>query len=197
MRKRTAWLAAATALAATTAIAACGSTSPTHSSSASASGGVSSNSNQAQIHNQSVAFSRCVRTHGVSNFPDPPTNGGYGLKSFAQQSNGRTMSINGVSVSAPAFRSAMVHCNRYLPEGPPATSAGLAYSRAAAVRYGRCMRSHRINIPDPTVQAGPGGHGIGVRVDIPTGMTQNSPAFVNADQYCEHASGFGSPPPGA
>lgn len=183
-------------LAAAILIAACGSTSPRRSGSASASRNAGSNSTQNQTHNESVAFSRCVRTNGVSNFPDPPAGGAYGLKSFAQQSNGETLSINGVSLNAPAFRSAMAKCHRYLPQNPAPTTVALEQQRAAAVRYGRCMRSHRIDIPDPHVQPGPGGQGIGVRVDIPAGMTQNSPAFVNADQQCMRASGFGSPPPG-
>jgi hypothetical protein len=105
------------------------------------------------------------------------------------------VSINGVSVNAPAFRSAVAKCHQYLPQAPAPTAAALEQSRAAAVRFGRCMRSRRINIPDPEVRPGPGGHGIGVRVDIPAGMTQNSPAFVSADQRCARTSGFGSAPP--
>jgi hypothetical protein len=175
-------------------VAACGSTSPNRSSHAVSnnSGSASSDSVQTRVHDQSVVFSRCVRTHGVSNFPDPPTNGGYGLKSFAQQSNGQTMSINGVSVNGPAFRSAMAKCDKYLPQHPAPTRANLEQQRVAAVRFGRCMRAHRIDIPDPKVASRPGG--IGVQVYIPSGMTQNSPAFVAADQECARTSGFGSPP---
>lgn len=87
-------------LAAAMVIAACGSTTPSHSDSTSASGNASSGSVSTQIHNESVSFSRCVRANGVPNFPDPPGNRAYGLKSFAQQSNGETLSINGVSVNA-------------------------------------------------------------------------------------------------
>lgn len=173
-------------------LAACGSSSPSSSSSSSPPGGSGSNLSQAQIaqiHNESLRFTRCVRANGVPNFPDPPANGGYGLKSFAQQSNGETMSINGVSVNAPAFRSAMAKCQQYMPQPPPPTGADLARARAWAVLYGRCMRSHGINIPDPQVGPGPGGHGIGRQIDIPSGMTQNSPAFVAADQTCERRAG--------
>jgi hypothetical protein len=62
-----------------------------------------------------------MRANGVPNFPDPPGNGAYGVKSFAQQSNGTTMSINGVSVNAPTFRAAMVECRQYLPQPPAPT----------------------------------------------------------------------------
>jgi hypothetical protein len=84
-------LAPVAVFAATTLVAARGSSSPSRSSTAGASGGPRSNATQTQIHSKSVAFSRCVRGNGVANFPDPPANGGYGLKSFAQQSNGENI----------------------------------------------------------------------------------------------------------
>lgn len=98
------------------------------------------------------------------------------------------MSINGVLVSAPAFRSAFARCQRYMPQRPPPTNSQLALHRAEAVQYGRCMRDHNINIPDPKIN--PESGGIGVRIDIPAGMTQNSPAFKVADQTCERRTGF-------
>lgn len=177
------------ALVVATALAACGSSSPRGSSPGTSSGGGSGlNTNQTRIHSESLRLSRCVRANGVPNFPDPPANGGYGVKSFAQQSNGKTMSINGVSVSAPAFRSAFAKCQRYMPKRPAPTDSQLALHRAEAVRYGRCMRNHRINIPDPKIAPGPGG--IRVQINIPAGMTQDSPAFKVGDQTCERRTGF-------
>lgn len=194
METGTGRLALAATLAAAAVIAGCGAASPSRSNSTIASGSASPNSIQTQIHDQSLAFSRCVRGNGVPNFPDPPVDGGYGLKSFAQQSDGETLSINGVSVNAPAFRAAMTKCHQYLPQQPAPTTANLEQQRVAAVRYGQCMRDHGINIADPKVAPGAGGKGIEVRVDIPSGMTQNSPAFVAADRQCARTSGFGSPP---
>jgi hypothetical protein len=88
----------------------------------------------------------------------------------------------------------MAKCAQDLPQHPAPTTANIEQQRVAAVRFGRCMRDHRIDIPDPKVVSGPGGQGIRVQVDIPSGMTQNSPAFVAADQDCARTSGFGSPP---
>ena len=155
---RIAAAAAAIAVVAAIVLAGCGSSSAPHTPSA---GGLSASSNQAPIFNQSLRFTRCVRANGVPNFPDPPSSGGYGLKSFAQQVNGVTLSINGVSVNAPAFRSALGRCRHYLPQRPPPTTAAVAAVRADAVRYGQCMRKHGINIPDPTVAAGSVGSGVG------------------------------------
>jgi hypothetical protein len=193
-------LSSAAVIAVGATITACGSGSPGSSTAPAASASSASSANPgstsalARIHAESLRFTRCVRADGVPNFPDPPANGGYGVKSFAQQSNGRTISVEGVSVDAPAFRSALAACHRYLPQPPAPSAADLAQVRAEAVRYGRCMRKHGIDIPDPKVGPGPGGRGIGRQIDIPPGMTQDSPAFVAADDTCERTSGFGSPP---
>jgi hypothetical protein len=95
-----------------------------------------------------------MRTNGVPNFPDPPGNGSYGVKAFAQQSNGRTVSVNGVPLSAPAFRSALEKCNRYLPQPPPPTTSQLATIRALMVTWAKCMRHRGLpQFGDPTIAA--------------------------------------------
>jgi hypothetical protein len=184
---RPASVAAALIIAAV--LAACGSGSPKGASTGSSSaGGSGPGTNQTRIHSESLRLSRCMRADGVPNFPDPPAGGGFGVKSFAQQSRGKTVSIDGVPVSGPAFRSAIAKCQHYMPQRPPPTNSQLTLHRAEAVQYGRCMRAHKINIPDPKIE--PESGGIGVRIDIPAGMTQNSPAFKAADQTCERLTGF-------
>ena len=117
----------------------------------------------------------------------PPTVVATGSNHSRGRRTGRTLSINGVSVNAPAFRAALADW-LYLPQSPPATATALAAYRAAALRYGRCMRRHGIDIPDPKIEPGPGGQGIRRQIEIPPGMSQNSPAFVTADQKCERAN---------
>jgi hypothetical protein len=53
----------------------------------------------------------------------------------------------------------------------------------AALAYGRCMRQHGINLPDP----GPGG-GIDLRAN---GVNPESPKFKAAEPACWQDSGFG------
>jgi hypothetical protein len=179
----------AAALIIATALAACGSSSPAGASAGSSvAGGSGPSTNQTRIHNESLRLSRCMRADGVPSFPDPPANGGFGVKSFAQQSKGKTVSINGVPVSGPAFRSAIAKCQHLMPQKPPPTNSQLTLHRAEAVQYGRCMRAHKINIPDPKIK--PESGGIGVQIDIPAGMTQNSPAFKAANQTCERLTRF-------
>jgi hypothetical protein len=165
--------AAAAALALAIVLAACGS---------STSGGADSNlsqTNQSQIHSESLRFARCMRADGVPNFPDPPGNGSYGVKSFAQQSNGRTMSINGVPVSAPAFRVAMAKCNQYLPQPPAPKTFQLAKVRALMVTWAKCIRSHGLpHFGDPTITAD------GRRI-MHGQFNIGSPAYYTARQACD------------
>jgi hypothetical protein len=87
-----------------------------------------------------LAYAKCMRSHGVPNFPDPNASGGF---SFGP-------AINPLS---PAFRSAQAACGKLL-SGPPSpgsathpSAAGLAH----ILTISRCMRRHGISdFPDPT-----------------------------------------------
>lgn len=120
-----------------------------------------------------------MRASGVPNFPDPPGNGSYGLKSIAQQASGKTIAINGVSVSAPAFRSAVATCNRYLPEPPTPTTSELTEIRALTVKWAKCIRSHGLpHFGDPTITAN--GHRI-----MHGQFAIGSPAYYTARRACD------------
>jgi len=114
--------------------AGCGSSSPS-SSSVSGSG---DQSTQAQ-EQQAVAFSGCMRSHGVSNFPDPDT-GGF---KFALAPS---------TPKSPAFQSAFADCRHLLPNnGQPGQEAHSPAQIAAAVAFARCLRNHGFeSFPDPT-----------------------------------------------
>ncbi|HWD73924.1 MAG TPA: hypothetical protein VG371_02215 [Solirubrobacteraceae bacterium] len=175
-RLRRSFAVALTLIGCALALTACGSSSPRSARSPSGSG---SNPNQAQILTDSLRFTRCERANGVPNFPDPPGNGGYGVKSFAQESNGETMSINGVSVNAPAFRSAMAKCQHYLPQPPAPTTSQLAKIRPLMVTWAKCMRSHGLpDFGDPTITAD--GHRI-----MHGQFNIDSPAYQSARQACD------------
>jgi hypothetical protein len=180
----------AVAILAAAAIAACGG-SPKPTTSASATPGAR--------HFNGLAFSRCMRANGVPKFPDlgsGASGGGLSIQASQTSGSGRTLTVNGTPVSAPAFQSASQKCQKYLPKGPPLTAAQMARLRAGALAMARCMRTHGVpNFPDPVVSAGPGGHGAGVRVRIGapgSGFDPNSPAFQQAQQACGHLmGGFG------
>jgi hypothetical protein len=134
-----------------------------------------------------IAFAKCMRSHGVPNFPDPSASNGGGLQIQASQrsGSGQTMTVDGVPVNAPAFQSAMQACQSDLPRGGKGPPGGIAGVRQKALKFSQCMRSHGVpNFPDPQVSSGPGG-GIGVRIGGPgSGLDPSAPAFKSAQQSC-------------
>jgi len=163
-------------------LAACGSSSPSQQASAN--------------KNAGIAFSKCMRANGVPNFPDPGSGSGGGVQISASQTagSGKTLTVNGVPVSAPAFQAANQKCQKDLPRGGPAlSSAQLNKLRAGALAMAKCMRAHGVpNFPDPVVSAGPGGKGVNVRIGgggPGSGINPTSPAFQSAQKTCQPLMG--------
>jgi len=86
-----------------------------------------------------IAYSGCMRQHGVPSFPDP-TSGGVIAKPSQQE------------LQSPQFETAERRCQRLLPAGtddqfPPGEVGQLL---VGMLRFSRCMRSHGVpNWPDP------------------------------------------------
>ena len=183
-----------TILAAGVVIAACGSS---NSNSSTPSAGQSSPTANRQT--SGLQFAACMRTHGVSNFPDPGNNGhgGIQIQATLRAGSGQSMRVNVVPVSAPAFQSAMQACHRYLPNAGQPSAAMLQRMKAQALTMARCMRSHGVpNFPDPQFGTGPGG-GFGIKIGFGpgSGIDPSSPAFQAAQQACGRI--FGGAPGGA
>ena len=79
-------------------------------SSATGSGG-SSNAAGSSSSTSAVAYSRCMRSHGVPKFPDPKPGGALSLGSKA-----------GVDPNTPQFKAAQQTCQKLVP-GSPIVSA--------------------------------------------------------------------------
>ena len=148
-----------------------------------------------------LAFSKCMRANGVASFPDPTEGSGGGIRIQASQraGSGRTMTVNGVPVSAPAFQSAMQKCQKDLPH-KGAGAVSLPKLRTAALAMARCMRAHGVpNFPDPQVSSGQGG-GVQIKLGGPgSDIDPQSPAFQSASKICQpllNRAGIG-PPKGA
>jgi hypothetical protein len=160
-------------------LAACGSSQPN-------AGGSTSTQNDPAGAAKALAFAKCMRSHGVSNFPDPT---GGELRLQVQKTPNST-SVNGVEVNGPAFQSAMQACHSDLPNGGHPSAAQTAQMKHDALAMSRCMRSHGVpNFPDPQFQSGPNG-GVGIRIGG-TGINPNSPAFQAAQKACGQI--FGGP----
>jgi hypothetical protein len=180
--------------------AACSASSSGASSSGASSSGAGSNSPSASGAGASsagasassplVAYSQCVRSHGVPNFPDP---GSAGVpKGSAQQ----------FGVSSSQLQAAEGACQHLLPtaesfqqqvqqcESTGDCPQAVVHQALTVMRqYAQCMRSHGVlNFPDPTV--GSGGRPV---FDVSgAGLSYqftHSPQFASKDAVCERLVG--------
>ncbi len=166
---------------ASTAIAACGSGSPSSSGLPGSSG-----SNPSLAQQEGLGFARCVRSHGISQFPDPTPNGGINLNN-----------VPGISPSSPAFKAAQTACRHLLPVKRPPSGPPSAHAYARLLYWAKCMRAHGISgLPDPKPDPPPlpaspdatrfgtlmgdGGYWVG----IPISTNAHSPAFTHLATVC-------------
>lgn len=188
-RHRTRRLLALTlAVAGCAGVTACGSANPSAGSAAN-----QSSSSGAKVRGVGIAFSQCMRTHGVPNFPDQPAGGG-GIQ---------INSGSGINPFSPAFKAAQQDCRHLLPFGGPGRGQPSAARKEQLVALAQCMRSKGItSFPDPTnspPSAPPAGGGVafggpGGFISIPQSVMQ-SPGFQQDASEC-HFPGGGPPPPG-
>ncbi len=114
-----------------------------------------------------LAFSRCMRSHGVANFPDPDSHGEF--PSFQLASG----------VSRQTASSAQHSCQHLLPSSGSG-GTGSSNQRRELLTFARCMRSHGFpTFPDPTVSDG----NIGINF-TDTGIDPHSPQFQTAQITC-------------
>jgi hypothetical protein len=121
-----------------------------------------------------LAFSRCMRSHGVSNFPDPGSSGQISISS-----------ANGINPDFPQVKSAQAACQSLLPGGRP-TAAQNAQRTAQALKFSQCMRAHGVaKFPDPST----GNGRISIKVGRSSGIDPSSPQFQAAQKACQSFSG--------
>jgi len=112
-----------------------------------------------------------MRSHGVSNFPDPSTD----PREFKQ-------SLDPTTAHSPAFRPALSACGHLLPGGgqqnqnAPPSQAQIT----AELAFARCLRSHGFpNFPDPS-----SGGQITHEMLAGAGINIHQPAVVQAADGC-------------
>ena len=114
-----------------------------------------------------VAFAHCLRSNGVSAWPDPNSSGAF------------PAATKQIASSNPRFPAAQRACKHLLPNGGSGPSpAEQQQNRATALRFSQCMRSHGVrNFPDP---------GSDGRIPDPAtlGIDQGAPRFEAANQAC-------------
>ncbi len=168
------------ALALGAGLSACGSsgsaTSTSGSLASSTSGGTTGTQYQARLN-----LAKCFRAHGI-NVPDPSSGGGPAgggglfrvLRNYSQ-------------AQVTAARQA---CQKYFAAAFPRLNLSpqqQAQLRQQLVKFAGCMRSHGVNVPDPTFNgngAGGGAGGFGFGQGFRSSQ-RNSPAFQTALKACQ------------
>jgi hypothetical protein len=120
-----------------------------------------------------IAYARCMRSHGVKDFPE-----GNGPIKISPGSS--------LDPNSPTFQAAQKACASLLPKP---SAAQVQKIKENALKYSKCMRSHGVtNFPDPTVSTA--GGGISIRIGVQHGggggLNPNSPTFQAAQRACQH-----------
>jgi hypothetical protein len=105
------------------------------------------NAGSGSTKTQLLTYARCMRSHGVYDFPDPTTVPGGG---FAFQMNAGPGSD--LNHNDPTFKAANQAC-RALERGGQRSAPPPAANIAAELTWARCLRSHGVpSFPDPNRQ---------------------------------------------
>ena len=130
------------------------------------------------MNSHALVYSRCVRSHGVPDFPDPGSNGQIRKEAAVR-------ALRGVSDSrAKAATNACANLNPAGQESPTLT----AHEQRDYLKAAACMRSHGIaSFPDPAFSGG------GVHFSIPSSVDTRSERFTQARRTCARLIPAGLP----
>jgi hypothetical protein len=126
-----------------------------------------------------LTYARCMRAHGVSNFPDPASAGGLIIR-------------NSIDTNSPAFRAAQHACGTPGPPGGGGRDASES-RKLQLLAVARCMRAHGLRrFADPTTSPPPptAGNAIGGGgwyLALGTAQERQSPAYSRAAAACNAA----------
>jgi hypothetical protein len=121
-----------------------------------------------------VAFAQCMRSNGVSNFPDPNSTGGFTL----------TVGGKGLTINTTAAQSAYGDCHHLLPSGGPSLAAieaeiqkantAIEKANVSLLPFIQCMHSHgEPKFPEPPETL------------KDSGINIRSPQFLAAAKACK------------
>lgn len=122
-----------------------------------------------------LAYARCMRTHGVPNFPDPRATGGLVVP-------------NDINTDSPAFKRAQQACGHLAQS--PSTAASSESRKLQLLALAKCMRAHGVSaFPDPSSSPPPpsSGNAIGGNgwyLSLGTAQERQSPAYRRAAAAC-------------
>ncbi len=162
MRRMRQPLAALALIAQVALISGCGSSAPADT-------GTGSNNTAANAR-KAVKFAECMRSNGVSEFPDPGASGKFTIDGIA---NGSSLDL-----STPAFKQAISACNDLEPAGFMGSKRS-PQQMDAALKFAQCMRENGVNdFPDPV-----NGQPLVDTSRIPSSATNSGMSILNAAMH--------------
>jgi len=146
-------------------VASLGTTTTASPAGATVNGSPSSNGERVR---EVVEFARCIRSHGVLNFPDPASPPGA-ARAFKESG----------AMSSPEFQAAARACAKYAPPTTPPPQI-TTHDQADYLKATACMRNHGVvGFPDPVFSRDQ------VEFPIPESMNTKSAQFLRAREICE------------
>ncbi len=153
--------------------------SPTTVDSSAGSGGSSNNGGSTQAQ-QDLAFAQCMRSDGVTDFPDPGSNGQFGT-------------ISAQLEDAPHFAAGFNACKHLLPASGESKEQ---QDFPQLLKFAQCMHAHGVpTYPEPNPNVNPYSvlaPNTAVNSLKVAGVNPNSPVVQAAVQTCERLNPVGS-----
>jgi hypothetical protein len=173
MNRRRRPLAALALIAMVALISGCGSSAPAGTGSGSGGAG----NNIAASAQKGVKFAQCMRSHGVSAFPDPGASGKFTIDQIANGSS--------LDTSTPAFKQALSACKSLEPAGFTGGRRS-PVQQSAALKFAQCIRDNGVkDFPDPI-----NGQPLVDTNRIPSAATSSGMSILNAAMHT--CSGLGA-----
>jgi hypothetical protein len=160
-------LAVAAAVAVLATATACGG-SASSSSAGSGSGSGSGSASGGSADGQMLAYSQCMRAHGVPDFPDPNASGNMQVAPGSPND----------PMNGPQEQVANTECRHLEPGGGAAGTGGVNQQVVSQyLKLSQCMRAHgATTFPDPTVS--------GNNIYFKGTFDYNSPQWQQAERAC-------------
>jgi hypothetical protein len=145
-----------------------GSTGPGVAGQGSSSTPSASASASADVREAQLAYARCMREHGISDFPDPEPGGGIAIEGEPG---------GDLDPDSPRFQAADEACRSLLP---PMPAEDEQEGRDEMLAYAQCMREHGFpSFPDPKP-----GEGINLDAGEHPELDPSNPRFQQANEAC-------------
>jgi hypothetical protein len=116
-----------------------------------------------------LGYAKCMRDHGISDYPDPGASGGIPI---------RVEPGSDMDPDNPQFKAAEQACKSLLPQPPSEEQQQQEFEDMLA--YAKCMREHGIaDFPDPKP-----GEGFDLDAKPGSDLDPNNPQFQAASDAC-------------